>query len=83
MQLPVTYSSKDERWLKEQFETLEALTGIKNAQAVAAKYSAAYNEVFDSVEETHKRENKARFEANTRLRTLIKKLQEKPIKPHA
>ena len=83
MQLPNRYCTQDESWLREQFQMLENITGIKNAQAVAIKYSSAYTEIHDSILESHKRDNRARFEANTRLRQLIKRLKEKPIKPTA
>ena len=81
--LPTLRHKHDEKWLEERFSDLIGITGIKHASAVAAKYSAVYAEVYESTEEGHKKNNRARHEANQRLVNLIKKLQAKAVAPTA
>ena len=81
--LPNTRHPHDEKWLEERFNQIVSITGINHAKAVAAKYSTVYNEVYNSVEEPHKRDGKARHEANQRLIKLIKSLGAASVQPNA
>lgn len=79
--LPDSYSEGDRQWLEERFEELSRLTGINNSKAVAERYSISYIEAMENEQTPHKKENKARHEANSRLLKLINKIKSKPVQP--
>lgn len=81
--LPTEYHPQDEKWLTEKFTDLVKITGINHAKVIAEKYSIAYADTFEKTEESHKKHNKARHEANQRLVKLFKSLGAKAVQPEA
>lgn len=81
--LPETYHSGDERWLKEVLEQLTARIGISRVKILCEKYTIAYCDAYEREEENHRKDGKARFEANSRLVSYIKKLDAKIKLPTA
>jgi len=78
---PELHHKGDTRWLTEQFDVLVMSAGIDYAKTVAEKYSSKYKEIQGSIEESHKRDGKARYECNTRLRSVINNLNQKFVEP--
>jgi len=65
--MPELFSEADRDWINEQ---LQRLTPSVRPKAVL-KYAEVYQEAFESEEVTYQQENKARREANTRLRLFV------------
>ena len=60
----------DEKWVKQQITTItDPVLRVKVWQA----YRKAFDDAFDAEPLEHKKENKARFAANNRLRIFIEK----------
>ena len=81
--LPETHHHHDEKWLQEQFSAIIDNSGINRARVVAEKYSIAYQNTYETTEINHKKHNKARYEANSRLLKMVKSLTAKPLQPTA
>jgi hypothetical protein len=79
--LPDQYHEGDRRWLLEQFEYLVMITNTRQAQAIAIKYAAVYEEAWQSEPVNVKKDGAARHEANTRLRKAIENVRGKVEAP--
>ncbi|MFQ6245282.1 hypothetical protein ACLMPP_12495 [Yersinia enterocolitica] len=66
--MPTAFCKDDEAWIREQL--LQLPPSLR--RRVAVKYTAVYQETFDSEPVSFRRENRARREANTRLRLFVK-----------
>lgn len=65
--MPELFSEADRDWIQEQLQRLRPSVRPK----IALKYAEVYEEAFESEEVTYRQENKARREANTRLRLFV------------
>ena len=63
------YSKGDEEWIQEQLSTLPPSA----RQKAIARYGEVYEEFLNSEPVSFRKENKARHEANTRLREYTRK----------
>ena len=68
----------DKKWIDEQ---LRKLPGHLRSKASDA-YSSVYAEAMSAEPEEHKKENAARFSANSRLRVYVAKVTQYPTTPH-
>lgn len=66
--LPSAYASADEDWIQEQ---LLSLTPAVRQKAIQ-RYAAVYQETFEAEPVSYRKENRARHEANTRLRLFVR-----------
>lgn len=69
MKLPIRHHPDDARWLRDQLAQLP----LRLRERAAAGYSAAYLSALEAEPMEHKRENAARFSANSRLRLFVRK----------
>lgn len=68
--LPKRHHQHDRKWIEEQLKKLPP-----SALATAIKgYEKVFSESYDSEPIEHKKMNKARFAANTRLREYVEKI---------
>ncbi|MET3066307.1 hypothetical protein [Atlantibacter hermannii] len=67
--MPQVYSKADEQWIQEQ---LSALPPSARQKAIV-RYGEVYEEFLNSEPVSFRKENKARHEANTRLREYARK----------
>lgn len=67
--IPTHHHPDDARWLSDQLAQLP----LRLRERAAAGYSAAYQAAYESEPMEHKRENAARFAANSRLRLFVRK----------
>ena len=67
--MPEHHSDDDAKWIQEMLMRLP--TSARNS--AAAKYSEVYETAFNDEPVSFKQENKARHEANTRLRAYVAK----------
>lgn len=68
--LPERYHPHDAKWLEEQLKKLPP-----SALSTAIRgYEKVFSESYDSEPVEHKKMNKARFYANTRLREYVEKI---------
>ena len=67
--MPEYRSQDDEKWIQQQLSMLP----MRARKKAAEKYSAVFEETFNREDVPHKKENRARFEANTRLREYVKR----------
>lgn len=65
--LPETYSQADAEWIKQQ---LLSLTPTARQKAIQ-RYAAVYQETFETEPVSYRKENRARHEANVRLRKFV------------
>lgn len=65
--LPSVYSQADAAWIQQQLLSLPPSLRRK----VALKYAEVYEITFDAEPVSFRRENRARHEANVRLRRLV------------
>ncbi|TGC25307.1 hypothetical protein [Escherichia sp. E1130] len=65
--LPLAYSQADAAWIQQQLLSLPPSLRRK----VALKYAEVYEITFDAEPVTYRRENRARHEANVRLRRFV------------
>ncbi len=70
MTLPKHHHPHDRKWITEQLARLPPLYRERAAQ----QYSKVFAEVFHATELRHKKHNKARREANTRLREYVSRV---------
>ena len=66
--LPETYSQADAEWIKQQLLSLAPTARQKAIQ----RYAAVYQESFEAEPVSYRKENRARHEANTRLRLFVR-----------
>lgn len=66
--LPETYSQADAEWIKQQ---LLSLTPTARQKAIQ-RYATVYQETFEAEPVSYRKENRARHEANTRLRLFVR-----------
>lgn len=62
------YASADEDWIQQQ---LLSLTPAVRQKAIQ-RYAAVYQETFEAEPVSYRKENRARHEANTRLRLFVR-----------
>lgn len=65
--LPSVYSQADAAWIQQQLLSLPPSLRRK----VALKYAEVYEITFDAEPVSYRRENRARHEANVRLRRFV------------
>nr|WP_314520508.1 hypothetical protein [uncultured Lelliottia sp.] len=65
---PETYSQADAEWIKQQLLSLTPTARQKAMQ----RYAAVYQETFEAEPVSYRKENRARHEANTRLRLFVR-----------
>ena len=63
----------DKKWIVKTISVIPS----SYQRAALLKYIVVYKETFDAEPIPHKKENRARFEANTRLRLYVEKVLEK------
>ena len=68
--LPKIYHPDDRKWLEDQFRKLPP----EHRNKAAHGYSIAYCQALEREPAEHKKENVARFEANSRLRRYVNKI---------
>ena len=66
--LPEVHSQADAEWIKQQLLSLTAAARQKAIQ----RYAAVYQESFEAEPVSYRKENRARHEANTRLRLFVR-----------
>ncbi|EJC8213249.1 MULTISPECIES: hypothetical protein [Citrobacter] len=66
--LPETYSQVDAEWIKQQLFSLTPTARQKALQ----RYATVYQETFEAEPVSYRKENRARHEANTRLRLFVR-----------
>lgn len=66
--LPETYSQADAEWIKQQLFSLTSTARQKALQ----RYATVYQETFEAEPVSYRKENRARHEANTRLRLFVR-----------
>jgi len=66
--LPVAYSLADATWIHEQLQHLP----VSMRQRAVVRYAEVYRQAFDAELVSYKQENRARHEANTRLRLFVR-----------
>lgn len=66
--LPETYSQADAEWINQQLFSLTPTARQKALQ----RYAAVYQETFEAEPVSYRKENRARHEANTRLRLFVR-----------
>ncbi|MBF4179084.1 hypothetical protein [Lelliottia nimipressuralis] len=66
--LPGIHSQADAEWIKQQ---LLILTPAARQKAIA-RYAAVYQESFEAEPVSYRKENRARHEANMRLRLFVR-----------
>lgn len=64
------HSSEDAKWIRQQLERIPP----RYRQQAMDGYSEAYQSAYDAEPAEHRKENAARFAANTRLRKFIDKV---------
>ena len=78
--LPDNHHPDDARWIAEQLRLLPYGYRHKATQ----EYSEAYVQAHESEPLEHKKDNRARFAANTRLRIFVQKIAQNALqKQHA
>ena len=66
--LPSSYSQADSEWIKQQLLSLAPAARQKAIQ----RYAAVYQESFEAEPVSYRKENRARHEANMRLRLFVR-----------
>lgn len=67
VQMPSVFCPEDASWIQEHLLEFSP----KHQMQLAAKYSEAYQKAFDAEPVSYKQMNRARFEANSRLRRAV------------
>lgn len=70
--LPEHHHIDDRRWIRDQLAKLEPKRRVKALKG----YSEVYQFEYDKEPVSYKKENKARFAANTRLRSYIQAVKD-------
>ncbi|HIF2339728.1 TPA: hypothetical protein ACXZPU_001058 [Salmonella enterica] len=68
LEMPEIYGQADKDWIVQQLARLTPAV----RQKAALRYAAVYQEAFDAESVSYRKENRARHEANTRLRLFVK-----------
>ncbi len=66
--MPSDFSQADSSWIQQQLLSLTPTTRQKAIQ----RYAAVYQETFEAEPVSYRKENRARHEANTRLRLFVR-----------
>ncbi|MGQ9453126.1 hypothetical protein [Leclercia adecarboxylata] len=66
--MPDNHSQADSEWIKQQLLTLAPSARQKAMQ----RYAAVYQESYEAEPVSYRKENRARHEANTRLRLFVR-----------
>ena len=74
IEMPSVYSHADSQWISEQLNQLSPSARQKAMQ----KYAEVYQETYDAEPVSFRKENRARHEANARLRLFVRTLA-KPL----
>lgn len=69
VQMPSYFHKDDERWIREMLIHLDPSTRSK----ITAKYGEVYQLEWEIEPISYKKDNRARHEANTRLRVFVRK----------
>lgn len=70
--LPVSYCDADASWIQVQLQQLPTVM----RQKALVSYAEVYLQAFDAEPVSYRQENRARHEANTRLRLFVGKYHE-------
>lgn len=70
--MPVVFCADDGGWIQEQLVKLGSVTRGK----IAMQYAEVYQSTWDAEPVSYRKENRARFAANTRLREYMRKYSE-------
>ncbi|EBH0776661.1 hypothetical protein FJ854_13240 [Salmonella enterica] len=68
LEMPEIYGQADKDWIIQQLARLTPAV----RQKAALRYAAVYQEAFDAQSVSYRKENRARHEANTRLRLFVR-----------
>lgn len=68
LEMPAVFCLADSQWIGEQLQSLSMAAKQKAMQ----RYAAVYQEAFEAEPVSYRKENRARHEANTRLRLFVK-----------
>ncbi|EGR9410596.1 hypothetical protein I8E26_001528 [Salmonella enterica] len=68
LEMPEIYGQADKDWIIQQLARLTPSV----RQKAALRYAAVYQEAFDAESVSYRKENRARHEANTRLRLFVR-----------
>ncbi|EDP9433267.1 hypothetical protein CB186_002453 [Salmonella enterica subsp. diarizonae] len=68
LEMPEIYGQADKDWIIKQLARLTPAV----RQKAALRYAAVYQEAFDAESVSYRKENRARHEANTRLRLFVR-----------
>ncbi|MLY05665.1 hypothetical protein DSG37_10850 [Salmonella enterica subsp. enterica] len=68
LEMPEIYGQADKDWIVQQLARLTPAV----RQKAALRYAAIYQEAFDAESVSYRKENRARHEANTRLRLFVR-----------
>ena len=68
VEMPARYCQADEEWIQQQLQGLP--TSLR--RKVDLKYAEVYEITFDAEPVSFRKENRARHEANTRLRLFVR-----------
>lgn len=69
VELPSLYSQADAAWIQQQLQQLPSTL----RQKATMSYAEVYQQAFDAETVSYRQENRARHEANTRLRLFVRK----------
>ncbi|WP_226020011.1 hypothetical protein [Serratia symbiotica] len=69
VQMPAHFHKDDEKWIREMLLHLDPITRNK----IIMKYGEVYQSGWEMEPVSFKKDNRARHEANTRLRVFIRK----------
>lgn len=68
LEMPAVFCLADSKWIGEQLQSLSMAAKQKAMQ----RYAAVYQEAFEAEPVSYRKENRARHEANTRLRLFVR-----------
>lgn len=68
LEMPTVFCLADSQWIGEQLQSLSMAAKQKAMQ----RYAAVYQETFEAEPVSYRKENRARHEANTRLRLFVR-----------
>lgn len=67
--LPIAHCDADASWIQEQLQLLP----VAMRQRAVVRYAEIYQQAFDAEPVSYRQKNRARHEANTRLRLFVRK----------
>ncbi|MGT5257343.1 hypothetical protein ACRWEA_06460 [Escherichia coli] len=68
LEMPSVFCLADSQWIGEQLQSLSMVAKQKAMQ----RYATVYQETFEAEPVSYRKENRARHEANTRLRLFVR-----------